>query len=213
MATTVSDLSARRYLGALFGHTIFKSLVDAVNKSLQNAPPGRQFYITGHSLGGGVAKLVGAIFKIQAVTFASPGIGTTSYSLFGWQAASWAAQRQTAITVMPKYDLASLIDWHIGVSLDVDCYGSPIHCHRIMPLVCRLLTSCGSGRTGDWSNLTLPMIDSDGNSHCTAYDMSGRKDLQDQGHDGDPSSIAHLVGNSLAVMPGPSTLRGGMVWL
>merc|ERR1712159_302560 len=137
-----------------FQKDYFSSLLKTVQDSVQ-AAPNRRIYITGHSLGGGLAKLVAAKVGIQAITFMSPGIATTSFIVFGGKGfESWSVQRHTALTVQPEKDIVSRIDQQIGVVVQTDCAGSPVHCHGIYPLICQIQSVCGSGRR-DNTSLTM----------------------------------------------------------
>eukprot|EP00913_Durusdinium_trenchii_P022722 g21338.t1 len=59
----------------------FSHLLEDVQRRRDQFPE-RRLYITGHSLGGGLAKLVAAKVGIPAVTFMAPGLESTSYLVF-----------------------------------------------------------------------------------------------------------------------------------
>jgi hypothetical protein len=172
MSVSISYLSGTMF-GESFQKDYFSELLSYVDRRVREDPD-RRFYITGHSLGGGLAKLVASRVGIQAITFMSPGIATTSFLVFGNKGdkfKSWDNQRHTALTVMPKSDIVSRVDNQIGMLVQTDCSGTPAHCHLIYPLVCGLTSMCGSGRTGKWANLFLPSHDIDGNLMCGSDDF------------------------------------------
>ena len=61
--------------------TYYKSVVDYVERRKKSLPEGTKMMITGHSLGGAVAKIVGCLTKTQVVAFSAPGLAD-SYRKF-----------------------------------------------------------------------------------------------------------------------------------
>eukprot|EP00931_Biecheleriopsis_adriatica_P039399 TRINITY_DN22531_c0_g1_i6.p1 TRINITY_DN22531_c0_g1~~TRINITY_DN22531_c0_g1_i6.p1 ORF type:complete len:302 (-),score=34.61 TRINITY_DN22531_c0_g1_i6:27-932(-) len=119
------------------------------------ASPQRRFFITGHSLGGGLAKLVSAKVEqdmgsklLPAIAFASPGIWLTSAALFGESLGG-----KGSITVIPDGDVVSRVDFQSGAVVQIPCKGSPLHCHFISTSVCSILEECGITTRED---LSLP---------------------------------------------------------
>jgi len=129
----------------------FGRLLDKVIAELEKHPE-RKFYITGHSLGGGVAKLVAAKvesnestnLELPAVVFAAPGLETTSAVVFGEVLTDFL--RTTAVTVQPANDVVSRIDQLGSAVVPVKCQGGPLSCHGIMNTVCSIYETCGSMR-------------------------------------------------------------------
>ncbi|CAJ1423519.1 unnamed protein product [Effrenium voratum] len=135
----------------------FMGLLHEVRARMQSYPS-RVYYITGHSLGGGIAKLVAAEamreelkesglsdrVEMTAVAFAAPGIGVAEALLFGRDVKS--TNRLTSVTVQPQNDIVSRIDHNTGSAIPVDCKGSPRHCHSIYATLCSMYRVCGSKR-------------------------------------------------------------------
>jgi len=133
----------------------FMHLLEEV-KARMKSHPDRNFYITGHSLGGGIAKLVaaevqreelqhaGRHVEMTAVAFAAPGIGVAEALLFGEDKLS--TNRYTSVTVRPRQDIVSRIDHNTGATIPVGCRGNPRHCHSIYATLCAFYTKCGSLR-------------------------------------------------------------------
>ncbi|CAE7587658.1 unnamed protein product [Symbiodinium pilosum] len=133
----------------------FIHLLEMVQARMK-AHPDRNFYITGHSLGGGIAKLVAAEIQreelqhagrhveLTAVAFAAPGIGVAEALLFGEDKRS--TNRYTSVTVRPRHDIVSRIDHNTGATIPVGCHGSPRRCHSIYATLCAFYKKCGSLR-------------------------------------------------------------------
>eukprot|EP00931_Biecheleriopsis_adriatica_P121066 TRINITY_DN96146_c0_g1_i1.p1 TRINITY_DN96146_c0_g1~~TRINITY_DN96146_c0_g1_i1.p1 ORF type:complete len:272 (-),score=51.27 TRINITY_DN96146_c0_g1_i1:83-814(-) len=119
-------------------------LMSYVKKRLKE-DPSRRFYITGHSLGGGLAKAVAAQVGIQAVTFMAPGLGWTGYMSLEQDLAKTLHDK--ALTLVPSGDVVSRIDVQVGNTVRVYCTGGPLYCHSIYSGgLCPLFATCGSMR-------------------------------------------------------------------
>lgn len=177
VAVACSVLSNRIY-GEKMQKQYFSELLDYV-RSRMRAEPQRRFYLTGHSLGGGLAKLVAAAVDserhkpetgllqpglfvdvkspkphLQAVTFMAPGVAITSFVVFGRYLPG--ELRATGLTVVPDNDVVSLVDRQSGTVVPLDCPESPVTCHRVYQAVCTILDQCGSGRKDGEPPLSLP---------------------------------------------------------
>lgn len=159
----------KRYFSALLKHVIGR----------QKQWPNRRMYLTGHSLGGGLAKLVASQTSIQAVTFMAPGLATTGFVVFGQDVTPQL--RNTSLTVMPENDIVSRVDNQRGVVIRVDCSGNPLTCHKIYNTLCFMYDKCGSGRELGYK-LTLPC------GVCPGYPCEEK----------DQAESAELVGGFLA---------------
>ncbi|CAJ1459365.1 unnamed protein product [Effrenium voratum] len=104
-AESVALLSTMMY-GDGIQKQYFSHLLDHVQKRKEKFP-NRRFYITGHSLGGGLAKLVASKVSMQAVTFMAPGLGTTGYVVFREHRNE--ELRHSALTIMPENDVVSRV--------------------------------------------------------------------------------------------------------
>jgi len=123
----------------------FQDLIDYVNGTLQNSTDSQPtYYITGHSLGGGVAKVIGGLLNITAITFSAPGLVATAGTLDPAPAVSGV--RHESVTVTPENDLVPKVDEQAGSALVIDCpFSNPLSCHSISATWCELLAACGDG--------------------------------------------------------------------
>ncbi|CAE7230577.1 unnamed protein product [Symbiodinium necroappetens] len=90
--------------------------------------PSRRYYLTGHSLGGGLAKLVALEVGQPSVTFAAPGLRYTSQMLLSKETQAiyngnelLEAGEHLSTVVVPEHDLVSRIDQQLGAQLGVAC--------------------------------------------------------------------------------------------
>eukprot|EP00439_Symbiodinium_sp_Y106_P031792 s955_g3.t2 len=88
--------------------------------------PSRRYYLTGHSLGGGLAKLVALEVGQPSVTFAAPGLRYTSQMLLSNEAIYTGSElleagEHLSTNVVPEHDLVSRIDQQLGAQLGVAC--------------------------------------------------------------------------------------------
>ncbi|XP_065837665.1 uncharacterized protein [Oscarella lobularis] len=95
--------------------------------------------ITGHSLGGSIAKIAGATLGIRTFAFNSPGLlfSRRKFNL------DQRAIDLTAVNVAMKNDIISEIDRLGGTVHHIDCpTDSLLTCHRIYSIVCEFQDKC-----------------------------------------------------------------------
>lgn len=121
----------------------FDPLLQAA-KSMMKQHPERRYVLTGHSLGGGVAKLVQILLGVKtlSVTFSAPGIHYAEHSVFGDDVQELSAA--SVITVRPDGDLISQIDIGAGTVIQAPCQGTALECHSIYRTLWNLLHVCGA---------------------------------------------------------------------
>nr|CCA13930.1 transmembrane protein putative [Albugo laibachii Nc14] len=117
-----------------------------------NSIKDRNVILTGHSMGGAIARIVASILKKQSVTFSPPGL-IQSYSklvhTFGGQ--KYKVERsklhQYNIAVIPEYDPITLIDVQAGLIQKISCatphLSMQLSCHMLEGTLCNLLEHCG----------------------------------------------------------------------
>jgi len=134
---------------ALYGKWMQKQYYSELLKYVTDrkaSDPNRRFYITGHSLGGGLAQLVSMETDIPAITFSSPGVAATRLLLStnrSYQDEAEARLHRLAYTVVPDNDLVPRVDTQLGTQIRIGCNSTPMGCHSLGETVCDLLFSCG----------------------------------------------------------------------
>lgn len=112
----------------------------------------RRFYITGHSLGGGLAQLVSMETDVPAITFSAPGVAATRLLISDNQTLQKKAAEhlhRLSYSVVPDNDLVPQVDKQLGTQIRVGCNLSPLGCHSVGETMCDLLLYCGhSNHTG-----------------------------------------------------------------
>lgn len=116
--------------------------------------PERECFITGHSLGGGLAKLVAAKVGLRAVTFMAPGLSTTSHVVYRSFSGD-ILRGNEVLTLQPSNDIVSRLDEQTGLVVPIHCSkASGLYCHLLGPALCEMYDQCGSGLPG--RVITLP---------------------------------------------------------
>jgi hypothetical protein len=112
---------------------------------------GDRLVLTGHSLGGAMAGMVGAKTQTPAVSFSGPGLLFTR----GRFDLSEAAIRDYVLTIKPRSDIVPQVDELGGLVQEIECRRSnPLACHSTQTHLCELYASCGDKRNRDWSSAT-----------------------------------------------------------
>lgn len=112
---------------------------------------GRNVVLTGHSLGGGLARIVGALEKATSICFSPPGIAQ-SYRKFsvGAQALDRALLHEMSVSVIPEHDFVPMIDTQVGLIQLISCSTEgkalQLSCHMLEGTLCDLIKHCGDER-------------------------------------------------------------------
>ncbi|DBA03442.1 TPA: LOW QUALITY PROTEIN: hypothetical protein N0F65_002850 [Lagenidium giganteum] len=126
---------------------VYSELLDHVHE-LKNRV-GDNVVITGHSLGGAMAAMVGAATKTPAVSFSGPGL---LYSR-GRFDLSERDIRDYVLTIKPRMDVVPRVDELGGMVQEIECRAhNPLECHSTNTHMCELYASCGDRRQRDWSH-------------------------------------------------------------
>ncbi|TYZ58248.1 hypothetical protein PybrP1_007925 [[Pythium] brassicae (nom. inval.)] len=115
----------------------------------------REVLLTGHSMGGGIARLVGSILGKPSITFSPPGF-VQSYSKLvhdiGGKATkvNRASIHHHSVAVIPEYDPVTMIDVQAGMVQKISCdtpnLSMQLSCHMLEGTICNLLENCGDPR-------------------------------------------------------------------
>jgi len=114
--------------------------------------------ITGHSLGGGLARIVGTLTGVASVSFSPPGLGL-SYRKYSLKTADGqnitGASREGAIhhqslAVVTEFDWITQIDHQVGLVQMILCdkreQAHLLGCHLLEGTICHLLKHCGDDK-------------------------------------------------------------------
>ncbi|KUF98452.1 uncharacterized protein AM588_10011523 [Phytophthora nicotianae] len=128
---------------------------------------GNNLVITGHSLGGAIAAMIGAKTKTSAVSFSGPGL---LYSLGRFDITAQDV-RDYVLTMKPRKDIVPQVDELGGLVQEIRCKkSSPMGCHSTSTHLCELYFSCGDPRQRNWST----------NQQCIAYNALPSDDDDDE---------------------------------
>jgi hypothetical protein len=137
---------------------------------IANKAEGHQVIITGHSLGGGLARIVGTLAGQGSVSFSPPGLGQSyrKYSLAHSANKEGARTKDKdknkakalsdvhnsrmsrgqmhhlSLAIVPEYDLFTQIDEQVGSVQNIQCdRDNTFFCHLMEGTMCHLLQHCG----------------------------------------------------------------------
>ncbi|ETV90888.1 hypothetical protein, variant [Aphanomyces invadans] len=112
---------------------------------------GKRVVLTGHSLGGAMAAMVGAKTHTPAISFSGPGLAYTR----GRFHLDEADIRDYVMTIKPVSDIVPRVDVLGGMVQDIECRKTnPLACHGSSTHACELYMACGDKRHRDWSQAT-----------------------------------------------------------
>jgi len=118
---------------------------------------GRQVVLTGHSLGGGLARIVAAVERLPNVAFSPPGVAQSYYKFVYDEISDFDELRKTgsmlhhqSIAVLPENDPVPTVDTQVGLIQRIGCDASKQAmqnaCHMLEGTISDLLHRCGDHR-------------------------------------------------------------------
>jgi len=116
---------------------------------VRSLPAEKDVVVTGHSLGGGISLVVGALSGRQAVAIQPPGLNHALAKHQEQQKGSFGLGRglhQSSVSLVVEHDPISLFDGHGGLVQTMTCDragGSALGCHMLENTICNLLRHCG----------------------------------------------------------------------
>ena len=100
----------------------------------------KNIIIVGHSLGGGLAKLLGRLLNKQAISLSGPGVNAF-HSLWGYEGNSENFEL-SAIDLVPDMDLVPRVEVSGGTTYRIVCKDGPFACHSKALSLCEVLIMC-----------------------------------------------------------------------
>ena len=100
----------------------------------------KNIIIVGHSLGGGLAKLLGRLLNKQAISLSGPGVNAF-HSLWGYEGNSENFEL-SAIDLVPDMDLVPRVEVSGGTTYRIICKDGPFACHSKALSLCEVLIMC-----------------------------------------------------------------------
>ncbi|KAJ1566743.1 hypothetical protein HK405_008586 [Cladochytrium tenue] len=128
--------------GPLDSTLVYWAEVEAhVRHLLEQQPHGRRVLMTGHSLGGAIAAIVGAHASVPAASFSAPGLGysTRRYAL------ELEALQRFALNVVPWHDVVPTFDLQVGLVQAIPCAEAEfLSCHSLDLSIDTLFEQCAT---------------------------------------------------------------------
>ncbi|ETI49803.1 hypothetical protein F441_06565 [Phytophthora nicotianae CJ01A1] len=143
----VVEMLSMNFLRAIMPPPVYSELLDHVI-AVRKRVGGDRLVLTGHSLGGAMAAMVGARTHTPAVSFSGPGL---LYSRGRFDVDDESI-RDYVMTVKPRRDIVPQVDELGGMVQEIECRrDNPLACHSTVTHMCELYAACGDKRKRDWS--------------------------------------------------------------
>ena len=147
--------------GGDYYHVLLDHIID--HKERNEALPPRKrssMYVTGHSLGGGIAHIVGGLTDTAAVGFSPPGVllsrRTHKLTRVQQQRMKGSSSRVTHrdserlwTGIVPSTDVVPMADVQTGLTQTIQCDDvtagpsvNPVSCHMLEHTICELFKAC-----------------------------------------------------------------------
>ena len=117
-----------------------QDLLDAYYKNEKDNKFKDNVIIVGHSLGGGLCKILGRLLNKQAISLSGPGVNAF-HSLWGYAGNSENFEI-SAIDLVPDMDLVPRVEISGGTIYRIICKEGPLDCHGKSLSLCEALIMC-----------------------------------------------------------------------
>jgi lipase ATG15 len=101
---------------------------------------GDDVLITGHSLGGGIAKILALMTGYAAVAWSGPGTRAIEYL---YRDRDKTITPRNLINVVPDQDWVGAVDQWDGTTYKLPCRAGPLWCHDLPRTICQVAAMCG----------------------------------------------------------------------
>ena len=102
--------------------------------------PDEDIMIVGHSLGGGLAKIISLSTGIQAVALSGPGVRFIGSF---YKNKTVKNVRETIVDIIPGQDLVARVDMSLGTQIHIPCHRG-LSCHSTRRLMCQIAVMCNT---------------------------------------------------------------------
>ena len=130
----------RIFFQYLIVENYLNELLDAYYENDKNKKFKKNVVIVGHSLGGGLAKILGKLVKRQAISLSGPGINAF-HSLWGYEGNSENFD-VSVIDLIPDFDLVPRVEISGGTIHRIICKAGVFACHGKERSLCEVLIMC-----------------------------------------------------------------------
>ncbi|KNE58436.1 hypothetical protein AMAG_04006 [Allomyces macrogynus ATCC 38327] len=121
-----------------FSNFIYSQEVERYTKALLSSGK-RTVFVAGHSLGSGIAQIVGSRLEVPAIGVSGPGLGLT-YLNFG---TTVEAVTHWALNIVPFTDPVPMTDVQVAAVVHLPCYQSvPSKCHSVLNTLQTMINVC-----------------------------------------------------------------------
>lgn len=135
---------------ATLTYSYTEKLFNEIQKFIDNKKNvNRSILFTGHSLGGGISKILANRFGKQSVSFSGPGISPIEDKFRKYNYDKYFKSK--FIDVVPDNDFVPRFETSGGTKYRVLCEQKGAECHSILRTICQIGVSCGlEYYTGDF---------------------------------------------------------------
>lgn len=117
-------------------------LLEHVRKTVRENPK-RRYYLTGHSLGGGLANIVSLEVKQTSIAFSPPGVSKTARWILNTDYNFQGIAPKLSYSIVAEGDLVPYVDRQLGTMYHVSCpTGNPMKCHNLATIIDEIKDNC-----------------------------------------------------------------------
>jgi lipase ATG15 len=116
------------------------SLTYPIDKEIKKINGTRNILIAGHSLGGGLSKILGLKYHLESIAFSGPGITPLEYKF--QDEIDYKYYKMNFIDVIPDFDVIPRIETTAGIRYRVLCNKGFFGCHSIERAICQIGATC-----------------------------------------------------------------------
>ena len=160
-----------------FKYFIVDKYMNGLIDAYDNAKLSKNVIIVGHSLGGGLAKIIGKYKSKQALSLSGPGMNAF-HSLWKYEGISEYFDL-TSIDIIPDLDLVPRVDISGGTIYRLLCLNTTINCHSKELSLCESMIMCRNPNAKEYCKNIALISDNDYEMlyNATEFDVKSKKKL------------------------------------